>query len=877
MPKSWTGSLTTPGDMEMDSSSDSDESSDLDHRSIGIVAIGSLHLPSRLAIVPEETFDSLSQRLSNSEKTMVALVPIFAPYPFFCYPDRDEVISSSVRRVWIMEKNEDTFILVVRTPDDDVVVPISTLGMDDKIQMIDVVTSTIANYGYSPISVTDYTGALNIQHWTIAGLKLIFLGVLPTIGFVDTTSGAFEFRLEFKDYGSVVKPLRFLMARAEALVQQASRIGKGALQLIHLARSIIHLIICAQEVLIEIESLDSADYCTDLHKLLDDLQDSIESPTHNLESIFYNLCEDRPGASAIRRSYNAFLELGASDSPRCEQLHAPLGSPSTAGLDNRTRLPQNVNREEFKPIEASLSAQSIGAWLPNTTVPTRDERQLRTTQAPKSLIRDDRKKPRPCRQDIPPNTGAGRPLPQYNIPNSDELIGHSPLAWTSPYGRSSATLHASQQYDYSNQGPLISLKGLSEYQLRIMSTHSEAARHGEAAVHDKSISGGRNSHSKSQASLERLLPPSERLTDLPNKATEAYLRNLTEGNTFGLLISEPTLFYGRQSNQVTSGSLRPITTTNEGPSGSNGQSHAVLQTGPQSAQKLGLSPFGRYLVSRVGHDELQSEMLSWVTSFLPRKNHLGEGCGPVIVSMKSLKKAESGEILLGCRLCGFPARSKGYDSLVAHIISDHPQWRTGYPCIFPDCPSAKPPYYGTAHDLCLHISTCHNFAIRHDASEPCNCLNVGFIYKCADHTDFRILDPELSSQAIIPYPCTAKEVSEHQRAVEKYAGNVKNQGRVTSWINEFYRTYGRLPMHIIFAPSLNKDGSEQKNQAVALVGCAICGEPGQDLEEIMPHIISNHIGSPGFLCERDQCERAFYRRGDLQRHEREDHGNQPTH
>ncbi|KAG8813162.1 hypothetical protein FRC17_001647 [Serendipita sp. 399] len=120
-----------------------------------------------------------------------------------------------------------------------------------------------------------------------------------------------------------------------------------------------------------------------------------------------------------------------------------------------------------------------------------------------------------------------------------------------------------------------------------------------------------------------------------------YSRNLNERIAFTLPNSEPTLFYGRQPNQVTSGSLRPITTTNEGPSGSNGQSHAVLQTGSQSAQKLELSPFGRYLVSRVGHDDLQSKMLSWVTSFLPRENRLGEGCGPVIVSMKSLKKAES--------------------------------------------------------------------------------------------------------------------------------------------------------------------------------------------------------------------------------------------
>ncbi|KAG8833190.1 hypothetical protein FRC17_011189 [Serendipita sp. 399] len=449
MPKSWTGSLTTPGDMEMDSSSESDESSDLDYRSIGIVAIGSLHLPSRLAIVPEETFESLGQRLSNSEKTLIALVPIFGPYPFFRYPYRDEVISSSVRRVWIMEKNEDTFILVVRTPDDDVVVPISTLGMDDKIQMIDVVTNNIATYGYSPISVTDYTGALNIQHWTIAGLKLIFLGVRPTIGFVDTTSGAFEFCLEFKDYDSVVKPLRFLMERAEALVQRASRIGKKALQLIHLARAIIHLIICAQEVFLESASLDSADYCTDLHKLLDDLQDSIDSPTYDLESIFRNLCEDRPGASAIRRSYKAFLELGASDSPRCEQLHAPLGSPSTAGLDDRTRLPQNVNREEFKPIEASLSAQPIGAWLSNTTVPTRDERQLRTIQAPKSLIRDDRKKPRPYRQDNPSNTGVSRNelYLQFGVDLSIFLGSLSAVAWTSPYEFSWNGLSVRQQYD----------------------------------------------------------------------------------------------------------------------------------------------------------------------------------------------------------------------------------------------------------------------------------------------------------------------------------------------------------------------------------------------------------------------------------------------
>ncbi|KAG8814353.1 hypothetical protein FRC18_002003 [Serendipita sp. 400] len=309
------------------------------------------------------------------------------------------------------------------------------------------------------------------------------------------------------------------------------------------------------------------------------------------------------------------------------------------------------------------------------------------------------------------------------------------------------------------------------------------------------------------------------------------------------------------------------TTSTLRPSQADSSSCTLRLTNEKKGQFLGLSDVNQLLVLRAGDDEwAQSNMLTWVDSISAGKNRLK---GPIVVSKKKPKSSQPGEMLLGCRICAFTSRSTNYEEIVDHIISRHREWQTGYPCVFADCLNSEPPFVRGPHDLCLHFSLFHNIPVNHDASEVLCCLTAPLLHKPVDHRNFCVLSIAPSPQVTYPYPCTLQEVIEHQRAVKCYGGTGEKKEYTTRWINAFYLSYGRLPMKILFKGTLKKDGSPRKKQGVEHVGCVICGEPGQDLEEIMPHIISNHIMSAGFACKT--CPKVFYRRGDLGRHRKEDH------
>ncbi|KAG9046388.1 hypothetical protein FS842_000887 [Serendipita sp. 407] len=348
----------------------------------------------------------------------------------------------------------------------------------------------------------------------------------------------------------------------------------------------------------------------------------------------------------------------------------------------------------------------------------------------------------------------------------------------------------------------------------------------------------------------------------------SYNQHVNQDVAFSLPSLEPTAFHQHHSKSTGAPSRKSAPTTSPSRLSQVVASPRELRlTGEKEERFSRLSEVNRLLVLRAGDDEQsQSDMLTWVNSIVGGKDRPE---GPVVVSKKKPKKGRTGEMLLGCKICGFTNRSTSYEEIVDHIILLHTEWRTGYPCIFSDCPSATPPFCQGPHDLCLHLRLFHDIPVNHDASEVLCCLTAPLLHKPVDHRNFCILSIAPSPQVTYPYPCTLQEVSEHQRAVECYGGTGENKEYTTRWINAFYLSYGRLPMKILFKGTLKKDGSPRKKQGVEHVGCVICGEPGQDLEEIMPHIISNHIMSAGFACKT--CPKVFYRRGDLGRHRKEDH------
>ncbi|KAG8831841.1 hypothetical protein FRC17_002493 [Serendipita sp. 399] len=345
MPKSRIGPANTTESIDVDSSSDSDESSDLECRIIGIVGIGLLDLPAQLEIVAGDTYEDLSNQvaeMNNLKESLIALIPEFGPYPFFRYPgvemgdfDSDDdddgkkdtqnmrtlpvvhqSIPLSARRVWLMERDEHTSLVVVRTPDEDVIVPLSLMKRDDQSLMIDVITNAIAGHEYSIISIRDYTGCVDIGLWTVGTVKAQSQLSNPTIAFVKTSSGNFEFLSQFREGVIVDVAWRFLHSRGVSLAQQAARVKSKPLQLSHLARAIIHLIVSAQQ-LGEDKQPGLVDYCVELHQLLDGLENRLNTlncSEEDLRQYFNNLCGDRPGAVAIRQSFDTFLKLGRLNS-----------------------------------------------------------------------------------------------------------------------------------------------------------------------------------------------------------------------------------------------------------------------------------------------------------------------------------------------------------------------------------------------------------------------------------------------------------------------------------------------------------------------------------------------------------------------------------
>ncbi|KAG8823001.1 hypothetical protein FRC17_009432 [Serendipita sp. 399] len=338
--------------MEVDTDSISDGSSD--SRPEGIVGVGSLSLPPRSAIVPGQTYNTLRDKVEKLGEDLVALVPVFGPYPYFRYPYMDEEISSSVRRVWFMERNAHTSLIVLRTSDEDVVVPISLSEKNSPSVMLDVITTVISSHAPHLISIKDYSGQIDIKYLTVEAAKAISRPAGPTIAFVETSPGNVEFRSDFTESFTIANAWRFLYTRGISLVQRVSEAENGSLRLIHLGRAILHLIVSALEAVHEYKDSESVSYCTELHRLLDGLKNRIESKSYSKsdsDGDFNDLCDDRPGAVAVRRSYSLFSDLSRLDSDQGNDLSVFQSTSPDAMIP---RIDSNSLNPRFLSLDASI-------------------------------------------------------------------------------------------------------------------------------------------------------------------------------------------------------------------------------------------------------------------------------------------------------------------------------------------------------------------------------------------------------------------------------------------------------------------------------------------------------------------------------------------
>ncbi|KAG8820871.1 hypothetical protein FRC19_008537 [Serendipita sp. 401] len=343
-----------------DVDSDSGSSSSANYRVIGVVGKGALDLPcSQLAITPEMTYGDLNvyfNQLAPNRRPEV-LVPTFGPYPIFRYVSPSKPVSPSVRRLFVIDRNEFNSVVVVRTVDEDVVVPITLSKEDNQLTMADVIRAHISALGYLPISIKDYSGQSDIGSQSLETTRASSQKAHPTIAFVETQSGngssplivtvtkcqrveGYDFRAQFRDDINIAESLEVLFARGGALIQKASQVD---IRLFHLARAMVHLIISAQEAL-SIDWTLGIEHCKDLHCILDGLEDRLDSGVYSESALmqdFYGLCGDRPGAVAVRHSYAAFSKLNTiAPAPLDRQYQSLVARGTLWHADNSTMSSQ---------------------------------------------------------------------------------------------------------------------------------------------------------------------------------------------------------------------------------------------------------------------------------------------------------------------------------------------------------------------------------------------------------------------------------------------------------------------------------------------------------------------------------------------------------
>ncbi|KAG8816184.1 hypothetical protein FRC18_001133, partial [Serendipita sp. 400] len=349
----------------MDMNSDSGDSFNIDYQVLGIVEVGTLDLPySQLAITSGTTYDDLNTQLKQLKpnRDLAVTVPYFGPYPFFRYPFPSETISSSAREVYVIDRNGCNTLVVVRTGDEDIVVPLALSAEEGRLLTIDVITAHIGVHGYSPISVKDYTGQLDIGLQSLETIKSSSKKAYPTIAFVETRSEGYDFHTQLKEDIPVTESLNFLLARGEALVHRISHIESDDLRPVHLARAMIHLIVSSQEVMSTDNDLAIVDYCKDLHRIFDKLEECTEMINDSEEtalSIFHELCENRPGAVAIRHSYDEFLKLNPRNSVPRDRVHSNTAQSTTSAHQLVTRHHDDTRRSPDTELSDNLTIEPV--------------------------------------------------------------------------------------------------------------------------------------------------------------------------------------------------------------------------------------------------------------------------------------------------------------------------------------------------------------------------------------------------------------------------------------------------------------------------------------------------------------------------------------
>ncbi|KAG8820127.1 hypothetical protein FRC17_010243, partial [Serendipita sp. 399] len=317
-------------------------------------------IPAQYVLTKPMTYEELTQDLSTTSSLPVTvLAPVLGPYPYYRFPkseaDQGEKISLLAHNVFILPRDQQLLLITVRDEMKDKTIVFEYPKLNPVSGTMQQVLSPLVDRdGRSIRTIKDCSNGANIEQEEFSIQTLQGKPTFPTIAFIDTANARFNFRTEVPIDSP--QPIKDLSIYADNLVQKACKAPQDSIQKIHLARAALHLVACAADA--AVLDLEQVDYYLELESVLEMIEKAInfsqaEQPT--LKEVYHELCEDRPGAFEIRRSYEKFLELQRMDSQTREVIRLTSGN---SGLSTASASKGKVYEESGKmgiTVETSLN------------------------------------------------------------------------------------------------------------------------------------------------------------------------------------------------------------------------------------------------------------------------------------------------------------------------------------------------------------------------------------------------------------------------------------------------------------------------------------------------------------------------------------------
>ncbi|KAG8750961.1 hypothetical protein FRC14_008260 [Serendipita sp. 396] len=159
-------------------------------REIRILSTEDLNLPSSYGILDGMSFEDLAEQLSDYSSCMVvALVPIFGPYPYYRMPKQYEKIGVDTRHTFVVPHKEMRLLVVVRTQDQETVISFTCPDEQRRphMSMVEVLSPIVQQAGGTIRWIIHCLDGRDISQSTFSMYSKPEATNYPTVALVDTS------------------------------------------------------------------------------------------------------------------------------------------------------------------------------------------------------------------------------------------------------------------------------------------------------------------------------------------------------------------------------------------------------------------------------------------------------------------------------------------------------------------------------------------------------------------------------------------------------------------------------------------------------------------------------------------------------------------